>query len=102
MGITSWLFSKISCLIFLSLLEGRKRHLHFYNLEVVKYLVNYVENKHPKSGDYWGQKAPLDWAKEKGHSDIVAFFKEVHHLKKLSIQHLLHLLQGQGTSKVTT
>ena len=46
---------------------------HFGHLEIVKYLVQHVKDKHPKSGVYWGQKTPLDWAKENGHSKIVKF-----------------------------
>ena len=54
------------------------RHLgaHFGHLEIVKYLVQHVKDKHPKDGVYWGQKTPLDWAKQKGHSEVVNFLKQ--------------------------
>ena len=46
------------------------------HLEVVKYIVQHVEDIHPKTGQYWGQKSPLDFAREKGHTDVVAFLIE--------------------------
>merc|ERR1711884_1007199 len=46
------------------------------HLDVVKFLVQHVKDKHPKDGVYWGQKTPLDWAKQKGFSEVVNFLKE--------------------------
>ena len=46
------------------------------HLDIVKFLVQHVKDKHPKTGVYWGQKTPLDWAKEKGHSEVVNFLKQ--------------------------
>ena len=36
--------------------------------EVVKYLVSVVDDKHPKDGD---GETPLDWARRRGHTEIV-------------------------------
>ena len=43
------------------------------HLDTVKFLVKHVEDKHPKNGACWGQRTPLDYAKEEGHSEIVKF-----------------------------
>ena len=46
------------------------------HLQVVKYIVQNVADIHPKTGLFWGQKTPLDYAREKGHTEIVAFLLE--------------------------
>ena len=53
-------------------------HLAAYNghLEVVKYLVERVQNKNPKSGAYWNERTPLHWGAEAGHLKIVRYLLE--------------------------
>ena len=54
-------------------------HLAAYwgHLEVVKYLVRHVEDIHPKDGLYYGQKTPLDYAKQKNRAEVVNFFEHL-------------------------
>ena len=47
------------------------------HIEIVKYIVEYLDNKHPKSGSCYNYKTPLDYAKEKGRTEVVKFLKNV-------------------------
>ena len=60
-------------------------HLAAYwgHLEVVKYLVRHVEDIHPKDGLYYGQKTPLDYAKQKNRAEVVNFFEHLDAIAKL-------------------
>ena len=42
---------------------------------MVKYLAQFVDDLHPKTGVLLGQKTPLDFAKAKGHNEIVEYLK---------------------------
>ena len=44
-------------------------------IDIVKYLVQFLDNKHPKTGSYWKYKTPLDWAKEEGKTEVVNFLQ---------------------------
>ena len=46
------------------------------HLKVVQYIVQNLRDIHPKTGAYWEQKTPLDFATEAGQSEIVAFLLE--------------------------
>ena len=44
-------------------------------LDIVQHLVPLLENKNPKSGAVWKKRTPLDYASLKGHLDIVQFLQ---------------------------
>ena len=47
------------------------------HIDIVKYLVQFVDNKHPKTGSHWNYKTPLDYAKAEGKTEVVNFLKNL-------------------------
>ena len=47
------------------------------HLDIVKYLVQFLDDKHPKSGAYWGCRTPLDLAKQTGYTAIVQYLQNL-------------------------
>ena len=47
------------------------------HFEVVKHLAQHIDDPHPRNGKFWGQKTPLQRAKESGHHDIVNFLESL-------------------------
>ena len=45
------------------------------HIDSVKYLVQFLDNKHPKSGIKYNYRTPLDWAREKGKTEVVNFLQ---------------------------
>ena len=47
------------------------------HIDSVKYLVQFLDNKHPKSGSNYNYRTPLDWAREKGKTEVVNFLENL-------------------------
>ena len=61
--------------------------LHYASLnghiEAVKYLVQHVEDRHPKTGASYGQKTPLDYAKQENRFEVVRFFQHLDEIERM-------------------
>ena len=47
------------------------------HLQIVQYLVQSLDNPHPRNGSYWSNKTPLDYAEQRGHTQVVNFLKSI-------------------------
>ena len=47
------------------------------HLPIVQYLVQFLDNPHPGNGNYWGNKTPLEYARQKGHTHVMNFLKSL-------------------------
>ena len=66
---------------------------HIGHIEAVKYLVQHVDDRHPKNGAFYGQKTPLDYAKENSQFEVVRFFQHLDEIERMK-QRRCHFLQG--------
>ena len=47
------------------------------HIDIVKYLVSFLDNKHPTAGSYWDYETPLDKAKQGEFTEVVNFLKNL-------------------------